>query len=269
MSRIGGLTRIALVVLVAMVAAACATKRGNIPTGVTEPDKYLYEQGTAAMADKKWFTAREYFQQLVDSYPQSPLRADAKLGLGDAYLNDGSTEGKLRAEREFQEFLSYFPTHQRADYAQYKLAMTHFDQMPKAGARSDRDTRRAGPVRGVPPEVPQQRADARGAREGARRARSPERVHLQGGLLLPQGALVSGRHLAVPAGAAGGPAVHQPRRGLLLPGRGAGHGEARGRGAAAAREARGGIRRERVPGTGGGTQGARPGDAVLADAGHA
>ena len=142
MSRIGGLTRIALVVLVTMVAAACATKKGNIPTGVTEPDKYLYEQGTAAMTDKKWFTAREYYQQLVDSYPQSPLRADAKLGLGDAYLNDGSTEGKLRAEREFQEFLSYFPTHQRADYAQFKLAMTHFDQMPKA-ERDQTETRAA------------------------------------------------------------------------------------------------------------------------------
>jgi outer membrane protein assembly factor BamD len=142
MSRIGGLPRLALVVLVAMVAAACATKKGNIPTGVTEPDKYLYEQGTTAMNDKKWFTAREYYQQLVDSYPQSPLRADAKLGLGDAYLSDGTTEGKLRAEREFQEFLSYFPTHQRADYAQYKLAMTHFDQMPKA-ERDQTETRAA------------------------------------------------------------------------------------------------------------------------------
>ena len=141
LSRTGGLTRLALVVVMTLMAA-CATKKGNIPTGVTEPDKYLYEQGTAAMADKKWFTAREYFQQLVDSYPQSPLRADAKLGLGDAYLSDGSTEGKLRAEREFQEFLSFFPTHQRADYAQYKLAMTHFDQMPKA-ERDQTETRAA------------------------------------------------------------------------------------------------------------------------------
>jgi len=142
MSRMGGPARIALLVLVTMVAAACAAKRGNIPTGVTEPDKYLYEQGTKSMEDRKWFTAREYYQQLVDGYPQSPLRADAKLGLGDAYLNDGSTEGKLRAEREFQEFLSYFPTHQRADYAQFKLAMTHFDQMPKA-ERDQTETRAA------------------------------------------------------------------------------------------------------------------------------
>jgi outer membrane protein assembly factor BamD len=143
MTRAGGLARAAALFLVTtMLAVGCAQKRGNIPTGVTEPDKYLHEQGTAAMADRKWFTAREYFQQLVDGYPQSPLRADAKLGLGDAYLGDGTTEGKLRAEREFQEFLSYFPTHQRADYAQFKLAMTHFDQMPKA-ERDQTETRAA------------------------------------------------------------------------------------------------------------------------------
>ena len=134
--------RVVVLTLLVAAAAGCAQKRGNIPTGVTEPDKYLWEQGKAALDERKWFTAREYFQQLVDNYPQSPLRADAKLGVGDAYLNDGTTEGKLRAEREFQEFLSFFPTHQRADYAQYKLAMTHFDQMPKA-ERDQTETRAA------------------------------------------------------------------------------------------------------------------------------
>ncbi len=131
LSRMEWGARVAVLALVTIMGA-CATSRTNIPVGVTEPDKYLHEQGQAAMAERKWFTAREYFQQLVDGYPQSPLRAEAKLGLGDAYLSDGSTEGKVRAEREFQEFLSYFPTHTRADYAQYKLALTHFDQMPKA-----------------------------------------------------------------------------------------------------------------------------------------
>lgn len=123
-----------VILLLGMVAGvtACTARRGRIPTGVTQPDKYLWEQGSAALADRKWFTAREYFQQLVDGYPQSPFRAEAKLGLGDAYLGDGSVEGQLRAEREFQEFLSYFPTHARADYAQYRLALTHFAQMPKA-----------------------------------------------------------------------------------------------------------------------------------------
>jgi outer membrane protein assembly factor BamD len=126
------LRRAAVPLLMAVVLTGCAPKRGQIPVGVTQPDKYLFEQGTAALEERRWFTAREYFQQLVDGYPQSPYRAEGKLGVGDAYLGDGTIEGKLRAEREFQEFLAYFPTHPRADYAQYRLAMTHYEQMPKA-----------------------------------------------------------------------------------------------------------------------------------------
>jgi outer membrane protein assembly factor BamD len=37
------------------------------------------------------------------------------------------------AINEYREFLSFFPTSPRADYAQYQLAMSHFAQMPKAG----------------------------------------------------------------------------------------------------------------------------------------
>lgn len=129
------LTPLVFGIALAVSLTGCAAKRGAIPTGVTDPDNYLFEQGNKAIEERKWYTAREYFQQLVENYPQSPHRADAKLGVGDAYLGDGTTEGKLRAEREFQEFLSFFPTHPRADYAQFKLAMTHFEQM----ARAERD----------------------------------------------------------------------------------------------------------------------------------
>ena len=35
----------------------------------------------------------------------------------------------MLAINEYKEFLSLFPTHRRVDYAQYKLAMSHFYQM--------------------------------------------------------------------------------------------------------------------------------------------
>lgn len=109
--------------------SACATGVRKVPTGTAQPDKFLFEQGTKALNDKKWFNAREYFRELVDSYPQSPYRAEAKLGIGDSYLGDGTTESKILAINEFREFLTFFPTHARADYAQYKLAMAHYYQM--------------------------------------------------------------------------------------------------------------------------------------------
>src|SRR5688500_18067723 len=67
-------------------SAACAGTGTRVPTGTLEPDKFLFERGTEALNEKRWFTAREFFRTLMDSYPQSTHRADAKLGIGDSYL---------------------------------------------------------------------------------------------------------------------------------------------------------------------------------------
>ena len=62
------------------------------PTGTPEPDKFLFERGTEALAKKRWLVSREYFRELIDTYPQSPHRAEAKLGIGDTYIGEGSAE---------------------------------------------------------------------------------------------------------------------------------------------------------------------------------
>jgi outer membrane protein assembly factor BamD len=120
-----------LAVLFAMMfLAACAAKAPiNPPADAPEPDKYLFDEGTKQLAAEEWVTAREYFRRLVDGYPQSPYRAEAKLGIGDTYLGEDSAEAQVYALNEFREFLSFFPTHARADYAQFKLAMAHHQQM--------------------------------------------------------------------------------------------------------------------------------------------
>jgi len=125
-----------------LLAGACAEKGTKIPPGTAQPDQFLFERGNKALEEKKWLTAREFFQTLIDTYPQSPHRADAKLGLADAYLGDGSAASQVLAINEYREFLSFFPTSPRADYAQFKLAMSHFSQMAKAG-RDQTETREA------------------------------------------------------------------------------------------------------------------------------
>ena len=136
--------RIARLVLLGLLAlsTACAGSSTRVPVGTLEPDKFLYERGAAALNERKWFTAREFFRQLTDTYPQSPFRADAKLGIGDTHLGEGTAEGFVLAQNEFREFLSFYPTHRRADYAQYKLAMTHFYQM-HGPERDQTETREA------------------------------------------------------------------------------------------------------------------------------
>ncbi len=117
-----------LLLALAGMSGACAHKTKPV-VATTEADKYLFDQGTQALDKRQWPRARQLFKQLVDNYPQSPYRPDAKLGLGDAYVGDGSTASLILGANEFREFLTFFPTNPRAYYAQYKLALCHYEQM--------------------------------------------------------------------------------------------------------------------------------------------
>jgi len=133
----------AIVVLLALVAGACASGNSKKPPeGTLEPDKFLFERGTESLTRKRWLVAREYFRQLVDSYPTSQHRADAKLGIGDSYLGEHSAESFVLGINEYREFLSFFPTHERAHYAQFQLAMCSFEQM-RSPMRDQTETRDA------------------------------------------------------------------------------------------------------------------------------
>lgn len=130
------------VLALAALVGACASGPKRPPVGAEEPDKFLFDHGTTALNDRRWFVAREFFRQLLDSYPQSGFRPDAKLGIADSYLGEGSVESQVLAINEFQEFLAYYPTHKRADYAQFKLGMSHFYEM-RGAARDQSETRDA------------------------------------------------------------------------------------------------------------------------------
>ena len=62
--------------------------------------------------------------------------------MGDTYLGERSADAIVLAINEFQEFLAFYPTNRRADYAQYKLALAHFRQM-RAPERDQTETREA------------------------------------------------------------------------------------------------------------------------------
>jgi outer membrane protein assembly factor BamD len=119
-----------LVLALAGSSLACGAKAPLLPvTGQLEADRFLYERGADALKRRKWLEAREYFRRLVDTYPQSAHRADAKLGIGDAYLGEGRSDSLVLGANEFREFLTFFPLNPRVDYAQYRLALTQVRQV--------------------------------------------------------------------------------------------------------------------------------------------
>jgi outer membrane protein assembly factor BamD len=123
------------VVAVTIALAGCAADRSTVPPGTVDADKFLFDRGQEELKERNWLRAREFFRQIVDNYPQSPFRPDAKLAVGDTYIGEDTTESLLLAINEFREFLTFYPTHARADYAQFRLAFAYAEQMLSA----DRD----------------------------------------------------------------------------------------------------------------------------------
>jgi outer membrane assembly lipoprotein YfiO len=120
---------------------ACSTNP-PVTAGPGEADQLLLDRGNEALKDRAWTRARTYFAELLESYPQSPLRAEAKLGVGDSFLGENSSASYVYAQNEYREFLAFYPTNPRADYAQMQLGMVHFNQM-LSPQRDQTETREA------------------------------------------------------------------------------------------------------------------------------
>src|SRR5713101_9650427 len=98
-----------LTLLCLVAAATCRSGQPKLPApGSAEADKFLFDRGNEEMSKKHWLAAREYFKKLVDAYPQSRYRQDAKLAIGDTYLGESSIESNILATNEFREFLTFF-----------------------------------------------------------------------------------------------------------------------------------------------------------------
>ena len=134
--------RFLILIPVLFVIACGPTTARRPPDGSLDPDKFLFDNGTKDLNEKRWLRAREFFRQLVDNYPQSPFRADAKLGIADTYKGEHTAESSVLAVNEYREFLALYPTHKRALEAQFKLGMVHHADM-RAPERDQTETREA------------------------------------------------------------------------------------------------------------------------------
>jgi len=107
------------------------------PTGTS-----LFEEGKLALDEEDWSKAGKALDTLLKNYPASPYLAEARLGLGLAYYEQARPDTLILGIDAFQGFLTYHPTHPRADYAQYMVGMSYMRQMRSAD-RDQLETRNA------------------------------------------------------------------------------------------------------------------------------
>ena len=89
--------RVIGVALLLVTSVACGAKKVQAPPGGAQADRFLFDRGTEALQKQQWTNARTYFQQVVDGYPQSPVRPDAKLGVGEGHLTLSDEAGLIVA----------------------------------------------------------------------------------------------------------------------------------------------------------------------------
>ena len=127
---------------VALLGAACSSRpTAEVPTGA-QADRRLLALGQQGLDDRDWETARTWFRQLLDSYPRSQFAGDARLGIADTYYNQRGAQNALLAATEYRDYLTFFPNHPRADYAQFQIAFGHFKRRRSAD-RDQEDTQLA------------------------------------------------------------------------------------------------------------------------------
>jgi outer membrane protein assembly factor BamD len=125
-----------------LLVASCSST-GASPLLTADPTgTALFEQGQDALVAQDWRDAINSFDTLLRNYPSSPYLAEARLGLGQAYYEQRRVDSLIMAIDAFQSFLTYHPSHENVDYAQYMVAMTYVAQM-RTPDRDQTPTRQA------------------------------------------------------------------------------------------------------------------------------
>ena len=118
---------LAILTAAAFVFLSCSPKLAS-QKGLTASD--LFSRGQQRMAKKKYDSAIEHFQLLLERFPTSPLAPRAQLALADAYMEN---EDNVEAEVGYDDFLRLYPASDNVPYALSRKGDLLFRQAGKPG----------------------------------------------------------------------------------------------------------------------------------------
>ena len=115
------------------VLAACASK--ETPTTAEE----ILRLGNLNLSRKRETRARQYYEQLLEQYPDSEYKAQVQFNIAESLYAE---ESYLEARFEYQKFLELYPLHPLASRAQFQLGMCDLQEV-QAFDRDQQHTRDA------------------------------------------------------------------------------------------------------------------------------
>jgi outer membrane protein assembly factor BamD len=114
--------------LLAAALGGCA--HGGVDTASlsSSSDAIVWDAATKAYSKKQWENARQYYKRIVDGFPNSEYGPGARLGLAQSYFEEGGSGNYVLAVASLREFLTLYPSHPRADFAQFLVGEAYYKQ---------------------------------------------------------------------------------------------------------------------------------------------
>ena len=120
---------VAMLGLVLVVLTSCGGKRAPKDKFAGMTSVEIYQIARRQIEKKKYGKARDTLQSALGRSDTTPeLIADVHLALADAYFLDGGLLKLAEALSRYTNFLTFYPNHPRADYAQYHLGLCYLEQ---------------------------------------------------------------------------------------------------------------------------------------------
>jgi outer membrane protein assembly factor BamD len=118
----------ATAVLLVLPLLDCAHSGVDVATLSANSDEVVWDAGQKAYEKKNWDSARQHFKRIIDGFPQSEHGPAARLGLAESHFQEGGTANYILAIAEYRDFLTLYPSHPKADYAQFQVGEAYFKQ---------------------------------------------------------------------------------------------------------------------------------------------
>jgi outer membrane protein assembly factor BamD len=92
-----------------------------------EDAKKDYDAGQEARSSGRFLDAQKYFEHVRFKFPYSSYAALADLAMADTNFD---REKYIEAVEGYRSFLKMHPSHEQADYAAFRIALSHYKDIP-------------------------------------------------------------------------------------------------------------------------------------------
>lgn len=119
--------RLSFAIVLAVALASCAHMEASGEVSYAKDAKDNYDKGEEARKSGLYQDAIKYFEHVRGQYPYATQAALADLGIADTNFD---REKYVEAIEGYRSFLKLHPHHSQVDYAQFRIALSYYNDIP-------------------------------------------------------------------------------------------------------------------------------------------